>query len=177
METAGRTVLTRDGLESVDIAFVRQIETRYAGQSFELAIDCAAGWLGREDLDAVHEAFHTEHRRTYGHGYPDEPTELVNFRTTAIGRIRKPRLREITTATTPVSSALKRTRAVHFRRAGGFLDTDIYDRSRLGAGHRFSGPAVVEEMDATTVIEPGYRAEVDSFGNLLVTPGEGTEAG
>ena len=128
--------------------------------------------MTRTDLDAVHEEFHAEHQRTYGHGYPDESTELVNFRTTAIGRIRKPSLREIATAANPASVARKTTRAVHFRRAGGFLATDIYDRAMLGAGHRFSGPAVVEEMDATTVIEPGYRVEVDSFGNLLVTPGE-----
>ena len=170
MESAGSTVLTRDGLARDDIAFVRQIETRYAGQSFELAIECAPGQLARADLDAIHEAFHTEHRRTYGHGYPQEPTELVNFRVTAIGRIRKPRLREIATASTPASAARKSTRAVHFRHTGGFLETDIYDRARLGAGHGLTGPAVIEEMDATTVIEPGYQVAVDKFGNLLVTP-------
>ena len=170
MESAGSAVLTRDGLARADITFVRQIETRYAGQSFELAIECVPGRLARADLDAVHEAFHAEHRRTYGHGYPQEPTELVNFRVTAIGRIRKPRLREIESAATPASTARKSTRAVHFRHAGGFLETDIYDRARLGASHGFAGPAVIEEMDATTVIEPGYQVAVDKFGNLLVTP-------
>ena len=170
MESAGSAVLTRDGLARADITFVRQIETRYAGQSFELAIECVPGRLARADLDAVHEAFHAEHRRTYGHGYPQEPTELVNFRVTAIGRIRKPRLREIESAATPASTARKSTRAVHFRHAGGFLETDVYDRARLGASHGFAGPAVIEEMDATTVIEPGYQVAVDKFGNLLVTP-------
>ena len=170
METAGGAALTRDGLAGADIVFVRQIETRYAGQSFELAIECGPGLLTHADLDAVHEAFHAEHRRTYGHGYPQEPTELVNFRTTAIGKIAKPRLREIAITETPASSARKARRSVHFRRAGGFVETDIYDRVKLGAGHHFSGPAVIEEMDATTVIEPGYQVEVDSFGNLLVTP-------
>lgn len=172
METAGSTVLMRDGLARDNITFLRQIETRYAGQSFELAIECAPGHLKPADLETVHEAFHAAHRRTYGHGYPNEPTELVNFRTTATGQIRKPRLREITIAETPASTAQKATRPVHFRQTGGFLETDIYDRARLGAGHLFSGPAVVEEMDATTVIEPGYQVEVDTFGNLLVTPAE-----
>ena len=169
MESAGHAALTRDGLARDDIMFIRQIETRYAGQSFELAIKCAPGRLARVDLDTVHAEFHAEHQRTYGHGYPDEPTELVNFRTTAIGRIAKPRLRQIPAAETPVNASRKTRRAVHFHHPGGFLEADIYDRAKLGAGHCFDGPAVVEEMDATTVIEPGYRVEVDAFGNLLVT--------
>ena len=169
MERAGSAVLTRDGLARADITFVRQIETRYAGQSFELAIECAPGRLARADLDAVHEAFHAEHRRTYGHGYPQEPTELVNFRITAIGRIRKPRLREIATAATPVSAARKSSRVVHFRHAGGFLEPTF--TIEPGWAPVMALPAaVIEEMDATTVIEPGYQVAVDKFGNLVVTP-------
>ena len=61
-------------------------------------------------------------------------------------------------------------RQVYFDAAGGFVATPIYDRSRLGAGHRFDGPAIVEEMDSTTLVLPGYAVEVDRYANLLISP-------
>ena len=87
----------------------------------------------------------TEHNRSYGHGYPDEPTDLVNFRLSALGSIRKPRLREIAAQSGPASNASKGTRQVHFDVSGGFVATPVQDRGDLGAGHRFDGPAIVEE--------------------------------
>ncbi len=53
---------------------------------------------------------------------------------------------------------------------GGAKPSIIYDRARLRAGDRIEGPAIVIEMDATTLIHPGFDAEVDRFGNLLITP-------
>ena len=94
---------------------------------------------------------------------------MVNFRLAAVGSIAKPRLREIDPASGPASEARKGTRPVWFGRAGGFVATPVYDRSRLGADHRFEGPAIVEEMDSTTLVLPGYAVTVDRFANLLVT--------
>jgi N-methylhydantoinase A len=169
MEEAGGSVLNREGLSAEDIEFRRQIEMRYSGQSSELAIDCAGGSLTPEKLKTVRDQFHVEHDRAYGHGYPDEPTELVNFRLTAVGSIRKPQLREIAPAKRPVSEAEKGSRSVFFGVAGKFLTTTVYDRARLAAGHRFEGPAIVEEMDSTTLVQPGFRVEVDRYGNMLVS--------
>jgi len=59
-------------------------------------------------------------------------------------------------------------RPVYFAEAGGYVDTPVHDRYRLGAGAVLDGPAVVEELDSTTVVHPGYRATVDRYGNLLV---------
>ena len=58
----------------------------------------------------------------------------------------------------------------HFDATGGFVEIPVYDRARIGAGHRFDGPAIVEEMDSTTLVLPGYAVEVDRYGNLLVSP-------
>ena len=170
MEAEGRAALRREGLADESITFVRQVEMRYAGQSHELAIDFPAGEAAAGALAGLRERFHTEHDRSYGHGYPDEPTELVNFRLSALGSIRKPRLREIAPRSGPASEARKGLRQVCFDAAGGFVPTPVYDRSRLAAGHRFDGPAIVEEMDSTTLVLPEYTVEVDRYANLLISP-------
>ena len=171
MEAEGRAVLQREGLVDERISFVRQVEMRYAGQSHELAVDFPAGESDRRNpCERLRERFHADHDRSYGHGYPDEPTELVNFRLSALGSIRKPRMREVAAHSGPASDARKGMRQVHFDAAGGFVETPVYDRAHLGAGHRFDGPAIVEEMDSTTLVLPGYGVEVDRYGNLLISP-------
>ena len=170
MEAEGRAVLQREGLGDESITFVRQVEMRYAGQSHELAVDFPAGEATADTLAGLREHFHTEHDRSYGHGYPGEPTELVNFRLSALGNIRKPKLREVAGQSGPASGARKSTRQVYFDAAGGFVETPVYDRARLAAGHRFDGPAIVEEMDSTTLVLPNCTVEVDRFGNLLISP-------
>ena len=143
---------------------------RYAGQSHELAVECPAGTLTEDGIEALRRRFHVEHDRSYGHGYPEEATEMVNFRLAALGSIAKPRLKEIEAATGPASEAGKGTRPIWFGTAGGFVTTPVYDRSRLAAEHRFEGPAIVEEMDSTTLVLPGYAVTVDRFANLLISP-------
>ena len=171
MEAEGRAALHREGLADERITFVRQVEMRYAGQSHELAVDFPAGEATAGALAGLRARFHTEHDRSYGHGYPDEPTELVNFRLSALGSIRKPGLREVAVGSGPAGEARKGMRQVCFDAAGGFVPTPVYDRGRLGAGHRFDGPAVVEEMDSTTLVLPGCTVTVDRYANLLVSPG------
>ena len=68
------------------------------------------------------------------------------------------------------SEARKGTRQVHFGVSGGFVATPVSDRGGLGAGHRFDGPPIVEEMDSTTLVLPDYAVEVDRYGNLLISP-------
>lgn len=94
--------------------------------------------------------------------------QLVNLRLTATGAIAKPHLRQAPEGGRDALSAQKATRPVYYAERGGYVDCPIYDRYGLGAGHVVEGPAVVEELDSTTVIHPGYQALVDGFGNLLL---------
>jgi N-methylhydantoinase A/oxoprolinase/acetone carboxylase beta subunit len=100
-----------------------------------------------------------------------EPVEWVNLRLTAIGKIVRPRLRELVgqgpRAESP-AAARKSARSVYFADSKGTIECAIYDRYRLQAGWVIEGPAIVEEYDSTTVIHPGYHALVDSFGNLIL---------
>ena len=116
--------------------------------------------------------FHVEHERAYGHGYPEQPVELVNFTVTAIGRIARPRLPRIDSNGKGVPDGQRGRRPVFFSgEDGGFVETAIYDRARLRAGHLVAGPAIIEEVDSTTLVHAGYLAAVDEFGNLLISPG------
>jgi N-methylhydantoinase A len=166
MATAGRDLLAREHVTAADMAFLRQADLRYVGQSFELTVPLPDGALDQAGAARVVELFHREHERAYGHSAPEEPVEWVSLRLTALGRIAKPRLREWPAQR--MESARKEDRPVYFAEAGGFVECPIYDRYRLRAGEEITGPAVVEEIDSTTVIPPGFQARVDRFGNLLV---------
>jgi N-methylhydantoinase A len=168
MTENGRAALAREGVRPEDIGFVRQVEMRYVGQGYELAIPLANAPLDQAAIARVLEQFHRAHDRAYGYSAPSEPTEFVNLRLTAIGRIAKPRPRRIA-STGDIADARRTQRPVYFAESGGFVDCPIYDRYRLPAGGVVAGPAVAEEFDSTTVIHPGFGARVDDFGNLLLT--------
>ena len=125
--------------------------------------------LDASKIDHVLEQFHIEHDRAYGYSAPSEPVEFVNLRLTAIGKIAKPRLRELEGNNTDIAAAQKATRSVYFAESNGYVDCPIYDRYLLGPSCVLTGPAIVEEIDSTTVIHPGYSAQVDRFGNLILT--------
>ena len=156
LEEAGRAELEREGLGSGSIGFLRQIDLRYVGQSYELTI--AAG-------DELLDRFHAEHDRTYGFSAPGEAVEVVSLRLTSIGRIAKPPARRLEPGG---PSEPKERRPVYFAEAGDYVDCPIYDRYVLGAGATFAGPAVVEEFDSTTVVHPGFAVRVDEVGNLII---------
>ena len=170
METEGRLTLQREGVVESRMSFWREIEMRYKGQSYELSINCANGPVGLETVLEVVSRFHVEHKKTYGHCSLEQPTELVNFRVTAIGSIPKPRPREFPSKGLKLEHAQKGTRRVFFQEMGAFTETPIYDRYQLASGHHFQGPAVVEELDSTSLIHPGFKVDVDGFGNLRVAP-------
>jgi len=171
MSAQGQEALAQEGIRPENVALVRLVEMRYVGQGYELSIPLPGGPLGPDEVARLVEQFHREHDRAYGYAAPAEPTELVNLRLTAIGRIAKPQLRRLAARGVDPESARKATRPVYFGEAGSFVDCPIYDRYQLTAGAVVLGPAVVEEFDSTTVIHPGYRGRVDDVGNLLL---EGT---
>ena len=171
MEEQGEKALLAEGTGPASIAFERQIDMRYVGQSYELSIPFGDG-KGEDGLDAMLEDFHAEHERAYGFTAPGEPVEFVTLRLTAVGRIAKPKLPALPAGSGDVEAARRTVRQVYFAEASGFVDCPSYDRYRLAAGDVVEGPAIVEEMDSTTVIHPGFRGEVDRYGNLLIGTGE-----
>jgi N-methylhydantoinase A len=165
--------LSREGFAAADHVFERTADLRYFGQAYEVRVACPSGPVTAEWADRVEAAFHAAHHALYGYdfaGRDDQPVEWVNLRATGIGPIPRPEIREIGAATadagSDVSGAVIETRRVHY---GQWYDATIYDRAKLAAGHRISGPAVVQEFGSTVPIHPGFTAEVDRYGNLIIT--------
>ena len=170
MEEEGGKLLRKEGIPAERISFLREIEMRYKGQSSELAVICGGGTLNTESLVRLCAQFHKEYERAYGRGYPGEIVELVNYRVTAVGAIPSPPVRKISHSGLTVGQAKKGERPVYFHESDGFTKTSVYDRYKLEDGHHITGPAVVEEMDSNTLIHPHFQADVDGFGNLLISP-------
>jgi N-methylhydantoinase A len=164
LELAGAAELELEGLSRDAIEFSRQIDMRYVGQSYELTIP-TPGQFEASSVQQLLERFHAEHDRSYGFSAPTEPTECVSLRLTAVGRIAKPPLQPLD-STGGVGP--KERRPVYFAESGDYVDCPIYDRYALPAGGLIAGPAVIEEFDSTTVLHPGYAAEIETYGNLII---------
>ena len=169
MENQGHTALSNEGMEENSIRFIRQVDVRYIGQSYELGIVVEPGKFDGVRRDQILEEFHKEHERAYGFSAPGEPVEIVAIRLTAVGDIAKPTLREIGKTSGGVDSARRTTRSVYFAESKGFVDCPVYDRYKLSSGDVLQGPAIIEEMDSTTIIHPGYKGDVDRYGNIFLS--------
>jgi N-methylhydantoinase A len=156
----GRAKLEANDLPIGDIRAVHVADMSYVGQIHSLRVPIEPEWTIRRMRDAFVDAYRQEFGNTLG----DIPAMVVNLRTVATGR------RHVTAASsalkTGVGAAASRTRRqVHI---GGWHDTPIYHRDDLLPGHRFEGPAVIEQSDTTTLVEPDMLVTVDAAGNLLV---------
>jgi N-methylhydantoinase A len=167
LERRGARELARQDIAPERQSFVRELELRYAGQSFELSVATSAPFdvTARERASAD---FHERHRRTYGFA-ADDPLELVNLRSAAIGAIPRPPQAVATRCGIPSdAAAIARERRTVVDDSGARLDAAVYDRPALRPGMTFAGPALVEQYDATTWIAPGWSARVGAEGDLLL---------
>src|SRR5581483_5129455 len=145
------------------------VDVKYFSQSRFFTVAIADGPV--TDITKITADFMAAMQSAYGYTLPPgyAPVEIVNLRVIARGDIPKPALPRIKRETT-LARALKGRRKVWFRNAG-FLETAIYDRSLLPVATKFSGPAVVEQPDTTTVMPPGTECTLDDFGNLIIAIG------
>lgn len=159
----GDAQLHEQGVAQPQRAFARELDVRYAGQSFDLTVPAANG------LATAIAAFHEKHEQRYGFAALDDPVEIVTARIVAVGTTQKPPLLSVALdgERQPAAAALLERRAVWDGAA--LVDTPVYARDRLQPGDVFAGPAVVEQYDATSYIGPRWRAAVDGLGNLVVT--------
>ena len=157
--------LKRDGVAESEIEVIRGLDCRYAGQGYELRVTLDGAFT-----DAALEQFHRLHEREYGSAYAD-PIEIVNARVTAIGR--RPTLDTPPVASGSLEAAFVRESESHFRVNGELqgVATRFFDRNRLPLDELIAGPAVVFQLDTTTVVPPTWAARADASGNLILTKG------
>jgi N-methylhydantoinase A len=167
METQVGDGLRADGLGDEEIETSFEIDVRYSGQAFEVPMAVSLEQLEAGGLDAVSARFDEEHRRLFTFNM-DAEHEFVNLRAVALGRaLELPSLPLERGNGDPIAAKL-RDHEVWID--GASHAAVIYDRSGLRAGDVIQGPAIVTEMDSTTLIETKHIATVDDFGNILITP-------
>jgi len=171
MEETGSIQLDEDEVPREDWRLDRSVDMRYIGQSHELNVP-APSKIGMDGLEEIVRRFHAIHMKHYGYSMPDEEVALVSFRLVARGMRSKPAFEVKSTRVGDITEALKGSRSVHFVEEG-WIECDVYDREMLNSGSLLRGPCIVEEWDTTTIVNGSYMAEVDAWGNLLLTRGGG----
>ncbi|MBE0623006.1 MAG: hydantoinase/oxoprolinase family protein [Burkholderiales bacterium] len=162
----GRATLAREGVAIEGTRILHFADMQFQGQSHILTLALPQLKVGKDELQRLFEAAYWER---FGVELPEIRSVLVNLHTAVIGL--RPRLDLAVLARTDaraadLAGALNGMRSVWFE--GGFRDTPIYQREKLPRNAQFTGPAVIEQLDCTTVIEPDNRVELDALGNLLV---------
>jgi N-methylhydantoinase A len=158
----------REGIALANRSTARSVDLRYHGQAYELTIDCPDGPITDALLAEVKLRFEAAHTQMYGYASPNEPINVIALRLEATGRVPKARLVSQPPATAPVADAIIGERKVWMPEAHDFVPCQLYDRTKLGPGHVVLGPAIIEQMDSTTLVLPGQTATVDSYLNLLL---------
>lgn len=171
---AGIEAMQRQGVLAGRVSLELSLDMRYVGQSFEITapltrlrpgqINTLAGRLAALPIG---QRFHRLHRQRYGHASAAEPVEIVNLRVKAIGATDKPQSVAEPDGPPDAGGAIVRRTLVVFG-DGAAVGTPVYERSLLHAGHCFAGPAIAVQMDATTVVAPGWSARVDGYHNLML---------
>ncbi len=151
-----------DWLHSERVADNRRVLSRtalmrYRGQGGEVATQ----WHG--DAVALEAAFEAQHRALYGFTL-DAPVECVTLRVEAIGKVAQPPRQSL-----PRGNGARPSSTHHMSIEGVPADVPVYDRATLGAGDRFAGPAVVSQLDATTLVHAGWHVEVQASGALIMS--------
>ncbi len=159
---------TEEGVASADRRLKRTADLRYHGQNYELAIDVPDGPITPATITALAEGFAAAHKRLYGFVAEGEAVQLVTYRVEAVGLVPKADLKAYPSATEPVEKANTGHREVWLPETGGFTHCPIYDRERLGPGHKVTGPAIIDQMDSTTLVLPQQVATVDAHLNLII---------
>jgi N-methylhydantoinase A len=166
LEGQARAWLDAEGVPEPARSVTWHASLRYRHQGFELTVPWASRQVSEASATATVAAFHRQHERLYTFAQPDTPVEIVTLRVDARGSFPSPAMREL-----PPDPGLEHARAglqaVHLE--AGRVEAAIYARDRLGFGARIEGPAILTQLDTTTLLLPGQAGLIDRFGNLLVS--------
>jgi N-methylhydantoinase A len=164
LEAEARAWMTQQIGHCEDVSLVLTADMRYRGQSFEIETPIDAAAIEARDVSAIRAAFHREHERLYGHGDAEAGIQLVALRLVIASVTPKPELERIESSD---------AEPVPLREIDVWMDdamrrVPLYRRADLRAGQTFDGPAVISQDDATTCVLPGFTANVDAYGNLVL---------
>ncbi|QIQ87170.1 hydantoinase/oxoprolinase family protein [Erythrobacter sp.] len=167
MAAQTRGELIADGVAEDQIAIEFEVDIRYAGQAFEVPLTIDKAVLEKDGIEGILARFDEEHLRLFTFNM-DTPHEIVNLRAVALGQPPSLPAAEVPKGDGDPSAAKIRDHKLWMD--GREQDAVIYDRSKLRQGDRIPGPAIITEMDSTTLVESGCIATIDAVGNILINP-------
>lgn len=174
MERLGTELLVDSGAGTEEVEHTRAADIRYVGQGHEIRVPIPAGTLAPGRVGAIYEEFDRVYRRLYGREGPPVGLEALTWRVVSRGPRPAMERGEAEGVTGDAAAARKGERPAFFASEGGFVDTPVYDRYRLGPGSVMPGPAIIEERESTAIIGPEGRVRVDDRLNIVVALGAGT---
>jgi N-methylhydantoinase A len=134
-----------------------------------MTVPCRMPPLKKADLELMRRRFDTQHEQASGHKAETEPVELVSLRLISYGLVPQAKLSPGKTTGRTIEQARTGERKVYFGEQHGALNCRIYSRDLLEPGHQIRGPAIIEQLDTTTVIHPEQEATVDEYRNLIIS--------
>ena len=170
LEAEGRAWLNEEGVPQEVHAISRSADLRYAHQGSEVTVPLSGKQATGETMDALVQEFHAQHQQLYGFSL-DQRVEIVTLRVTVSGDVGSVALPRRDGVSDSPEKPILDCRQVYFDQGNGFVPCNIYSRDQLSPGASISGPAILEGMDSTVVINPGWTSLVDDYGNCIIRPG------
>ena len=170
LESRATASLEQQNVPAAQRRLLRAADLRYKGMASELTVPVPDSQMGPQEAEEMLDNFHRAHQDNYGYSYQGQQlVEIVNLRVSAVGELPHLEPRPMAQGDADASAASSGQRKVYFEKVEGFVECSIYDRSKLLAGNKLNGPAIIEQYDTNTAVHPGQELEVDSLGNLVIT--------
>lgn len=168
IEREGVKHLVADGFADSEIRIERSLDMRYVGQVHECTVEIGNFKNDARALEKVKAAFHRRHQELYTYSEPHNAVEVVNIESTLYGHVDKPQPPRVKKGAPAAKAILGRRKAI-FSAEGKAVGVPVYDGSTLGAGAVINGPAIIEEVTTTIVVEPKWSARLDGSGSYVMT--------
>lgn len=165
MEDEGFQFLLNAGIDPKLATITRVADMRYTGQGHEINVAIPNGKLGRESVAEIKENFLVEYKQRYSKVIQDVPMETVTWRVVVSGPKPEITPRQLVTAR---EKGVQKTRMVRFPELPKAIECPVFDRYALRPGQAIAGPAIIEEMESTTVVGPDSAIRVDNYNNIII---------
>ena len=167
LERDAQEWLETEGVAGSDRLLIWSADLRYEHQGSELTIPYGGARIDRDGLEAMIDEFHRRHAQLYGFSL-DQSVEIVTLRVTASGHLGDVAMPTLPAAGGETAEAVVERRDVYFEESRDFVECPIYRRERLSPEASIVGPAILEGMDSTVVINPGWESRIDQYGNCIM---------
>ena len=170
LEKEAHDRLVEDNMAESDIVIQRVADCRYEGQGYEMRVPVIGGKVTEETIEKLKESFHEIHKKQFGRSFKSVAVEIVNIRVIGTGSIEDLEPVKIEKGNGDSSGAIVDERTVTFKvnDKPEHMQTKVYDRSKLKAGDIIPGPAVINQMDTTIIIEPDCIGKVNDYGVIII---------